>query len=167
LLVSKIVYEYLVGKTIEDIAKDLDMTAPKALMHVMDVTDLRAVVFYKDVNDELLRKTLTHERAFIASHGKGVLQGEFMVHERSSNSFPKYLDIVVGSGMLPVEEAIEKITSKPAEFFGVKNRGVIKEGNVADLVVLDKNDYNAKHVIIGGKVFGQEPTKGEVLRHKI
>ena len=159
-------HEYLVGKTVGDVARNLGVSPERALLYIMDVTSLRAVVFYKDVNDDLLKEVLLNDKAFIASHSKGVMLGEYMVHERSLGSFPKYLDLVVGGGKLPLEDAVMRITSKPAEFFGVRGRGVIKEGNVADLVILDKSDYKPKDVIVGGKVFGEEPTRGDVLYHK-
>jgi len=109
---------------------------------------------------------LTHKRAFIGSHGGAIPSGEFMEHERSTNTFPKYLEIVVGGNLLSLPEAVRKITSKPAEFYGIRKRGVIKEGMVADLVVLGKTDYEVKHVVVGGRVFGDGRTKGEILRHK-
>ena len=159
-------HEYLVGKTVEEVSRNLGLTSAQALIHIMDVTNLRAIVFYKDVNNELLTKAITHEKSFVASHSKGALSGEFVVHERSKQTFPKYLDIAVGGGTMSLPKAIEKITSRPAEFLGLKNRGVIKDGNIADLVSLGKNDYEVKDVVIGGKIFGQEQTKGEMLRHK-
>ncbi len=46
--------------------------------------------------------------------------------------------------------AVKNITSIPAEFLGLKDRGIIKEGKVADLTILDKNDYKKKEVILKG-----------------
>jgi len=159
-------HDYLVGKTIGDIADNLKMNTVSALLRVMDVTNLRATVLYKNINYKLLTNILTHERAFIGSHGSAAPRGEFIKHERSVNTFPKYLEIVVGNRSLSLSEAVRRITSKPAEFYGIKKRGVIKEGMVADLVVLGKTDYEVKHVIVGGRVFGDGKTKGEILRHK-
>ena len=157
---------YLVGKTLRDIADNFKITSARALLHVMNVTDLRATVVYQNVNKKRLMDSLIHERAFIASHGSAALTGEFVKHERSTGTFPKYLEIAVGGGKLELPEAIERITSRPAKFFNLRKRGVIKEGNVADLVVLGKSDYEVKHVVVGGQVFGKEPTRGEILRHK-
>ena len=159
-------HEYLVGKTLREIADNFKITTARALLHVMDVTDLRATVVYQNVSKKRLLGALVHNRAFIASHGSGVPTGEFMKHERSTNAFPEYLEMVVGGGKLELPEAVARITSKPAQLFNIKKRGVIKEGNAADLVVLGKSDYQVKHVVVGGRVFGREPTKGEILRHK-
>lgn len=159
-------HEYLVGKTLGEIADNLKINTVLALLHVMDVTNLRATVSSKNINNRLLVQMLTHKRAFIGSHGGEMPSGEFIEHERSTNTFPKYLEIVVGEESLSLPEAIRRITSKPAEFYGIRNRGVIKERMVADLVVLGKTDYEVKHVVIGGRIFGDGKTKGEILRHK-
>jgi N-acyl-D-amino-acid deacylase len=41
--------------------------------------------------------------------------------------------------ILGLEDAIRKMTSLPAQTFGLKNRGLIKEGYVADILLLDEN----------------------------
>jgi len=49
-----------------------------------------------------------------------------------------------------IEKAVEKITKIPADLFGFKDRGVIKEGKIADISLFDKN-FEIKSVIVGGK----------------
>ena len=84
----------------------------------------------------------------------------------ATNTFPKYLEITVKDGQIPIEQAIKKITLDPASYFGVKYRGVIKEKNIADLAIIGKSDYQVRSTILGGKVVGEEEARGEVLRHK-
>jgi N-acyl-D-aspartate/D-glutamate deacylase len=41
------------------------------------------------------------------------------------------------------ERAVQRITSEPAEFFGLNDRGVIAQGKAADLVVFDPRTVGA------------------------
>ena len=124
---------YLVGRTVEQAAKDLETSILDAFIKIMVMTSLRATVFLQDINFEMLAKTLSHERALIASNGNSPAPGEFLKHERSTNTFPKFLEFVLSRGMLTLPNAIKKITSAPANYFGIKNTGVTKEGTIAAL----------------------------------
>ena len=100
--------------------------------------------------------------------------------------FPHYIRTYVKElGVLSLEEAIRKVTSFAAqEILGLQDRGAIKEGNFADIVVFDlerlqegddfleawKPPEGIESVLINGKVVyegmshtGQRP--GKVLRH--
>ena len=46
-------------------------------------------------------------------------------------------DCLNGRKLVPVEEAVRMITSDPAELFGLTDRGVVREGAHADLVIFD------------------------------
>lgn len=152
----------LVGKNLVQISENLGLTHAKSLVELMKMTSLNAIVVYKNVNFDTLVKALSDDRAFIASNGNSPPKN-FLKHERSTNTFPKFLEIVFKNNLMPIETAIKKITSVPAHFFGMENRGVVKEGKVADLVILDKNDYKIKEVILAGR---SADAKGRVLRHK-
>jgi len=75
---------------------------------------------------------------------------------------------VLGKKLMTIEAAIKKITYDPARYFGIKDRGVIEEGRVADLVLLNKDDWKVKEVILGGRLAlgGREPVRGEILEAK-
>jgi N-acyl-D-amino-acid deacylase len=66
----------------------------------------------------------------------GLLGGK--PHPRVFGSFPRVLGKYVReANVLTLEEAIQKMTSKPAEVFGFKGRGKLKVGNFADIVVFN------------------------------
>ncbi|WP_164845561.1 N-acyl-D-amino-acid deacylase family protein [Anaerosphaera multitolerans] len=114
----------------------------------------------------------------------GILGGK--PHPRVYGAFPRVIGKYVREEeALTLEEAIYKMTKKPAETFGLYDRGVIKDGYAADLVIFDfeeirdVGDYNEpnqypkgiEYVLVNGKVIidnGEAtPQKaGKVLRFK-
>lgn len=158
-------HPYLLGKTIGEIAADSGETEEEALLRIMQATRLRATVWLSDVDRELADESLLSGRALISAHNNAGLPNEVM-HSRSLlETFPMYLDFAVKQSSMPIEAAIKKITLEPARLLGLTKRGAIKERNIADLVVIGKSDYKVKHTILGGKVVGEEETRGQVLRH--
>jgi N-acyl-D-amino-acid deacylase len=55
----------------------------------------------------------------------------------SFGCFPKFLQLSNENGILTLEEAIYKMTKAPADRFEIKDRGVLKKGNAADITVFD------------------------------
>lgn len=67
------------------------------------------------------------------------------------------------SEKVPIEDAISVITSNPANNYMLKNKGYIKVGKDADIVLLNKNDLNIDTVIAKGKTMyenGEVKIKG-------
>lgn len=68
----------------------------------------------------------------------GLLSGK--PHPRAYGSFPRLLGRFYRElGVFTLEEAVMKMTSKAANAFGIKNRGILKEGYFADIVIFDKD----------------------------
>lgn len=62
------------------------------------------------------------------------------MHPRGSGSFTKIIAwLVRGEKQLTLEQAIHKMTGLSAKHMGFENRGIIKKGNYADLVLFDEN----------------------------
>ncbi len=60
------------------------------------------------------------------------------VHPRANGTFPRILaDYVVARGVLTLPDAIRKMTSWPAQRLGLADRGLLREGMRADIVVFD------------------------------
>ena len=61
-------------------------------------------------------------------------------HARSYGTYPRLLGRFVRErGVLPLEEAVRKMTSAPAARLGLKDRGLLREGLAADICVFDPN----------------------------
>jgi len=63
---------------------------------------------------------------------------QMQAHPRMFGTFPRVLGLYARDrGLIPLEEAIRRMTSLPAAIFGLTNRGTIASGSWADLVVFD------------------------------
>ena len=108
-------------------------------------------------------------------------------HPRVFGSFPRVLGKYVREeNALTLEDAVRKMTQKPAEVFGFERRGLLKAGNFADIVIfnpetiIDKGTFvdpvqfplGIEHVLINGQVVLSEgrylrKLAGKVLRKGI
>ncbi|MDO8466735.1 MAG: amidohydrolase family protein [bacterium] len=163
--------DYLVGKTLQDFAENQELNMAEALMKLMSLTGLRALVFYRNINLDLALQNLEREQALIASNGASLPDDtRSLKHERFTNTFPRFIEVVTQRKMLSLAQAISKITSEPAQKFGLKNRGLIAEGAVADLVLFStRHGVKVEHVIVNGQLAVkdrqyQNILSGEILR---
>ena len=91
-------------------------------------------------------------------------------HPRAWGSFPRILGHYVrDERLLPLEEAIRKMTSRPAARVGLHDRGIIRRGFKADVTLFDPAAIGVRHVIVNGRPVltdGQLTTErpGQVLR---
>lgn len=85
--------------------------------------------------DQIMRRTLEDPRSMIASDG--IYFGGH-AHPRGFGTFPRVLgQLVRDKGLVGLGTAVHKMSGKPAEAYGLSDRGVIEPGRRADLVVFD------------------------------
>ena len=85
----------------------------------------------------------------IASDGRLSRPGKGHPHPRAYGTFPRVLgQYVREKKLLSLEEAIYKMTSFPAQTYGLNKRGQIKEGMMADIVIFDANTIEDKATFI-------------------
>ncbi|NHI92837.1 MAG: D-aminoacylase [Candidatus Lokiarchaeota archaeon] len=107
-------------------------------------------------------------------------------HPRAFSAFPHVIErIVREKNWIVLEEAIKKMTSLPASILGIPDRGVLKEGYIADIVVFDYQKIRQKatlangnqhpegidYVIINGQITVEKGEhsgilNGQILKHK-
>jgi N-acyl-D-amino-acid deacylase len=70
----------------------------------------------------------------------GLLGGK--PHPRAYGAFPRFIsEYVIKDKVLTMEEVIHKMTQRPAQVFGLENRGIIKEGAYADLIMFKEKEF--------------------------
>jgi N-acyl-D-amino-acid deacylase len=94
------------------------------------------------MNEETTEAVLKHPLAMLGSDGSslapyGPLSGG-KPHPRNYGTFPRFLGHYVRERkILSLPQAIKKISSLPAAKLGLRDRGSIRPGNYADIVVFD------------------------------
>jgi N-acyl-D-amino-acid deacylase len=97
-----------------------------------------ASMIYHYMSLEDVDTILSYPNAIVASDGVVVAFGVGQPHPRSYGTNARVLaDFVRERGLLTLEDAIRRMTSLPARTFGFHDRGIIRPGFVADLVLFD------------------------------
>ena len=99
-----------------------------------------ASAIYHAMDEGDVENIMKHPLTMIASDGRLVVPGEGHPHPRWYGTFPRVLGLFVREKqVLPLEEAIYKMSFLPAKTIGIKRRGLIKKGMFADITIFDKN----------------------------
>ena len=87
------------------------------------------------MHEDDLRRVLSFSDVMIGSDG---LPHDEFPHPRLWGTFPRVLGHYCRDVRLfSLEEAVRRMTSVPASVFGLRDRGIIREGAFADLVIFD------------------------------
>lgn len=93
---------------------------------------------FHGMNEEDLTGFLKHPLTMIASDGGPRRLGEDVPHPRSYGNNARILArFVREKHVISLEEAVRRMTSLPAQTFHLKNRGTLKPGASADVVIFD------------------------------
>jgi N-acyl-D-aspartate/D-glutamate deacylase len=132
----------LVGRSLAEIA-DLRGTEPaETLLVLIDEEDNQVAAVMHNRQEQDMRFFLRQSRAMIGSDGRAISPtGPWAAtkpHPRFYGTYPRILGRYVREeGVLDLETAIYKMTGFPAQRLGLKDRGHIADGLVADLVLFD------------------------------
>lgn len=135
----------IVRTNVLDMAHSQGKLPEEVILDVLLASDDRAIVSLDALSEENIEKGLRHPFSIVSTNGTGypfahAKTGEG-VHPRCFGAFPRVLfRYVREKRLLSWEEAIHKMTGKPAAKAGIKKRGTIAVGNFADLVVIDPNE---------------------------
>ncbi|MFM7345005.1 MAG: N-acyl-D-amino-acid deacylase family protein [Tagaea sp.] len=118
------------GRDLADIAAEWGVDPQAAATRL-----LPAGAIYFAMAEEDVRRVLSWPEAMIGSDG---LPHDTHPHPRLWGTFPRVLGHYARElGLFPVEEAIRRMTSLPAKRLGLRDRGVLRAGAFADIVVFD------------------------------
>ncbi len=125
----------LVGRSIQDIADERGCDPENLVLDILLEQQGNVNIVEHCQSMENLHALLTHPLAIVITDG---VYTRGRSHPRLYGTFPLLLgDVVRERKWLSLEEAVHKVTGKPAATFHLDDRGRIAEGYVADITVFD------------------------------
>jgi len=123
------------GMELTEIASKLRLSVPDAVEKL-----LPAGAIYLSMDERDVQRILGFEHTMIGSDG---LPHDGAPHPRLWGTFPRVLGHYSrGLNLFPLETAVYKMTGLTARTFGLADRGVLKQGFAADIVVFDENEID-------------------------
>jgi N-acyl-D-amino-acid deacylase len=177
------------GKSVAELAEASAVSPEEMMVDVVVQSQDTGLMIVHNRLEEDVEQFVSHPLGMIGSDGIAIAAdgpwGKSPVHPRFYGAFPRVLArFVRQKETLALEEAIRKMTSLPAGRLGLGDRGQIREGFAADLVVFepetvqDRATFEEPHqypagisdVMVNGQwvVRNGEQTEarpGQVLRH--
>jgi N-acyl-D-aspartate/D-glutamate deacylase len=124
------------GRSIASLAAEWGLEPLAAAQRVLDAEGMNAAVVIHNMSEDDVRTVLRHPSTMIGSDGLPMLHGK--PHPRLYGTFARVLGTYVREqGVLPLEEAVHRMTGLSAERFGLEGRGQLRAGAFADLVLFD------------------------------
>ena len=135
--------KYLTGKTLAEIAAMRNKSVEETVMDlVIDDASRLGVVYFSMSEDNIKRQMSLPWMSFCSDGGSYATEGEFLkfsTHPRAYGNFARLLGKYVrDEKVIPLEEAIHKLTTFPAINLKLDRRGSLKQGYYADIVIFDK-----------------------------
>lgn len=128
----------LVGKTIQQAADEARQDPYEFSCDLLVKEGGNVSIIGFGMDEEGTEQVLKHPLVMVSSDGSALAPAGGMPHPRNYGTFPRFLGHYVRERkIMGLPEAIKKMTSMPAAKAGLKDRGAIRTGNWADLVVFD------------------------------
>jgi N-acyl-D-aspartate/D-glutamate deacylase len=132
-------YRVLEGLSLAEVADRLNLTPEAAFFQFLleEKGQITVIIFSMDEHD--VDQAIQAPFAMIGSDGLPLRSGR--PHPRLYGTFPRYIQRYVRElKSFSLEEAVRKITSFPAQRFGLAERGQLRPRAFADLVLFDPNE---------------------------
>jgi N-acyl-D-aspartate/D-glutamate deacylase len=175
----------LEGQSLAQLARQTGDTPAEAMLNLVERERATVSMVVFSQSEDNVAKVLAHPAVMVGSDSLGLSAGPGphpgKPHPRMYGTFPRVLGRYVREvKLLKLEEAIRKMTSFPADFVGLTDRGRLVAGKAADITVFDPNTIadrstwdkpkelaqGVRHVIVNGivvlrdgKLTGQAPGK--------
>jgi N-acyl-D-aspartate/D-glutamate deacylase len=171
-----------VGRSLEELSREQGRGMTEIVLEIERNGGASIVNF--NMSEEDVRLGMVRDWVATASDGGVKIFGATQPHPRSFGTFPRKIGrYAIEEGVMSLSAAIRSATGLPAEILGLKDRGLLRDGYAADVVVFDaatfrdgatfedpwRGNSGLRHVLVNGvfAVYGGVPTgamAGRALR---
>lgn len=131
------------GKKITDIAKLQNKEPSDTVFDLLLAEKAQVSIVSFLMCEDDVRRVMQSPYMMVGSDGRAVspqgILGRGKPHPRYYGTFPRVLGHYVREGVLTLPEAVRKMSSMPAQRLGIWDRGLLKEGLKADIVLFDQD----------------------------
>lgn len=145
----------LEGQTLAQIAKTRGVSPEAAAIQLLERGNPSIVSF--NMHEEDIRHIMRKPYTMASSDGGLVMLGEGRPHPRFYGAFARRLAVYARErGVVDLEFAVRSMTSLPATVFGMRDRGMVREGAAADIAIFDpekiheRSTYSDPHHLAEG-----------------
>ncbi len=137
---------HLVGMAWEDVAAERGVSIEEMVCDVMVEEGMTcgfrgvppvSVRQWRQVEEDIMQLLARPDYMVGSDSIPSALDSPAMVHPRAYGCFPRTIGRLRRRFNTPLQQIIQRVTQAPAERFGITRRGVLAEGNFADIVVFD------------------------------
>ena len=163
----------LIGRSLKSISSGKD-PADVAMDIIANESEPTMIIIHMMSEDDVI----TLMRSNLQMFGTDGIATPGTTHPRTLSSYPRiFRRYVIEKGILSWEEAVKKCTHLPALRFSIEDRGLLREGFAADIVLFDKKEIRdvgtyedpmlhpkgIKHVFVNGQAVVENGEKKDKL----
>lgn len=128
----------LVGRSLTEIGEAENKDPFDVLFDTIAMTNGDGMGVFFSISEEDMLRIMSHLHTAFGTDGSHSTFNNMFGHPRAFGTFPTILTKYVRDrNVLTLEEAIHKATALPAQMQGLSEKGLLKEGYDADIVVMD------------------------------
>lgn len=144
------------GLYISDLAEQFGLDPVDTVIKILIECDTGVNCVYFCINEEDMLNIMSQMFISIGSDGYSLSYDPQYTktnpHPRSFATFPQFLQTVRERNLMPLEDAIYKVTGLPASVLGIHDRGILREGLAADLTIFDPKNIASRSTYLDSKV---------------
>lgn len=127
------------GKSLREISIMTGKSPAETAIYLI-LEDSPSIISF-NMQDSDIANYMKKDYVMTCSDGHIEIPGDNKPHPRNYGTFTRKIrKYVIEDKLISMEHAVRAATSLPAEMIGLKNRGYIKEGKIADIVIFDPDN---------------------------